>query len=148
MIVEDKKQENLEFLYYIDSQRKYENGKAVSKTVLKKSPIIKETKYSYYVPKLWTLKTKEDYFKRFGKENCSECNLVKKDTMLAKVSNYGCTYERYYQHPFLAKESFFVERNANKIGRALSQSKNAFLLRQIAHNLEIENLEELEYEDA
>ena len=148
MIVEDKKQENLEFLYYIDSQRRYENGKAVSKTVLKKSPIIKETKYSYYVPKLWTLKTKEDYFKRFGKENCSECNLVKKGTMLAKVSNYGCTHERYYQHPFLAKESFFVERNADKIGRALSQSKNAFLLRQIAHNLEIENLEELEYEDA
>lgn len=148
MIVEDKKQENLEFLYYIDSQRWYENGKAVSKTVLKKSPIIKETKYSYYVPKLCTFKTKEDYFKRFGKENCSECYLVKKDTMLAKVSNYGCTHERYYQHPFLAKECFFVERNAYKIGKALSQSKNAFLLRQMAHNLEVENLEELEYEDA
>lgn len=148
MIVEDKRQEKLEFLYFIDSKRWYENGKAVNKTVLKKSPIIKETKYSYYVPRLDSLKTKEDYFKRFGKENYSECHLVKKDTMLAKVSNYGCTHERYYQHPFLAKESFFVERNAYKIGKALSQSKNAFLLRQMAHNLEVENLEELEYEDA
>ena len=150
--------EKIEFLFFIDCETTYVNHKPVKKYILRKVPVVQETRYSYYVSMFNFIKTHDEFGKRYGiydektekylVADFSKCFLVKKDYMVAKISNCGYTHRQYYQHPFLARECFFVQRNADKIGKALSQSKNAFLLRQIAHNLEIENLEELEYEDA
>lgn len=146
-IYEDKisremKGEKLEYLYFIGDM-----NRITRKHHLFRVPIIKETKQSYYVPKETTLyKTAKEWLQKYG-EDMSRVYIVKKDTMKAKVSTIGDTHRQYYQHPFLAKESYFIMHNASAIGRALAQSKNPFLLRQIAHNLEMENLIELQYDD-
>jgi len=134
--------EKLEYLYLIEKK----DWKS-SESVLKRVPIIKETKQSYYVPRWSFVKSKKEFVEKYGENDTSRMYLVKKDTMRAKVSNCGVTHEQYYQHPFLAKESYFVNINAYAIGKALSASKNPFLLRQVAHNLEMENLKELQYDE-
>lgn len=142
-IIESQKDTKLEYLYFIDV--KDYKGK---EHILRKVPIVKETRQSFYVPKISDkeINTSEKWHKKYG-EDYSRCYLVKKDTMRAKISDYGCTHEQYYQHPFIAKESYFVQKNAYNIGKELEHSKNPFLLRQIAHNLEMENLIELQYDD-
>lgn len=139
----------LEYLYYIDVKTHYdkrdERNNYLKEHILVKVPIIKETSQSYYVPKIYLYKTVEEYNERYG-EDYSHCYLVNKKTMMAKISNCGVTHQMYYQHPFLAKESFFMSANAYKIAEALRQCKNPFLLRQVAHNLEMEGLKELTYD--
>lgn len=142
-IIESQKNIKLEYLYFID----YTNYRQ-TKCILKKVPIVKETRQSFYVPKFSDkeFNTSEKWHKKNG-EDYSKCYLVKKDSMSAKICDYGYTHRQYYQHPFLAKESFFIKNNAQAIGRKLAESQNPFLLRQIAHNLEMENLIELQYDD-
>lgn len=139
----------LEYLYFIEIKthfdKKDKHNNCLKEAVLVKVPIIKETRQSYYVPKVPFYKTVEEYEKRY-QTDFSHCYLVNKKTMMAKISDCGVTHEMYYQHPFLAKESYFVNKNAWKIADALRGCKNPFLLRQIAHNLELEDLEELTYD--
>lgn len=151
--------EKIEFLFFIDCETTYVNYKPVKKSILRKVPVVQETRYSYYVPMFDFIKTHDEFGKRYGiydkktekylVADFSKCYLVKKDNMVAKISNCGYTHRQYYQHPFLAKESFFVNQNAYKISEKLKGCKNPYLLRQIAHNLEMksEELIELEYEE-
>ena len=152
----DNKEEKIEYLYFIKVKtnfgKKDKHGYFLKEHKLVKVPIITETRLSYYVPKFSGYKTLNEFMDRFKndeKEVLKNCYLVNKKTMMAKISNYGVTHERYYQHPFLAKESFFVNQNAYKISEKLKGCKNPYLLRQIAHNLEMksEELIELEYEE-
>lgn len=151
---------DLEFLYFIETKTHYDKrdnfNNYLKEAILIRVPVIKETKKSYYVPKNEVYKTAEEYGKRFGVfdeekqsylvPDFSNCYIVNKETMKAKISNIGDTHRTYYQHPFLAKESYFIDQNAYKIAQALRLSKNPFLLRQIAHNLEVEDLVELKYD--
>lgn len=141
-ILRELEGKKLEYLYFIG-----ERNRVTGKHHLFRVPIIKETRQSYYVPKETTLyKTAKEWLEKYG-DDMSRLYLVKKDTMKAKISNYGDTHRSYYQHPFIAKEYYFIDQNASRIGRELAQSKNPFLLRQIAHNLEMENLIELQYDE-
>ena len=157
---EKAKRGQFEYLYYIDTKIEYnkkdEKGEYLKEDYCISVPIIKETRCSYYVPKNEFYKTVEEYGIRFGildkEKQCylvsdfSNCYIVNKKTMKAKISNIGDTHRTYYQHPFLAKESYFISQNAHKIAQALRLSNNPFLLRQIAHNLEVEDLVELKYD--
>lgn len=150
------KSEKIEFLFFIDCETTYVNSKPVKKHILRKVPVVQETRYSYYVPMYDFIKTHDEFGKRYGiydektekylVTDFSKCYLVKKENMVAKISNCGYTHRQYYQHPFLAKESYFISQNAHKIAQALRLSNNPFLLRQIAHNLEVEDLVELKYD--
>lgn len=141
----------LEYLYFIETikhfDKKDELNACIKEDVLYKVPIVKETKQSYYVPRHRCYKTVDEYKKRFkDTDDIKNCFLVNKQTMQAKISDYGSTHRFYYQHPFLAKESHFISKNSVRIADALRQCKNPFLLRQVAHNLELEDLEELTYD--
>lgn len=153
------KEEKIEFLFFIDCETTYVNNKPNKKSILRKVPVVQETRYSYYVPMFDFIKTHEEFGKKYGiydeknekylVTDFSKCFLVKKDNMVAKISNCGYTHRQYYQHPFLAKESFFVNQNAWRIAEKLKGCKNPYLLRQIAHNLEMDRVEliEIEYEE-
>lgn len=141
----ENKEEKIEYLYFIEVKtnfdKKDKHGCFLKEDILVKVPIITETRLSYYVPRYSGYKTLNEFRNRFKndeKEVLKNCYLVNKKTMMAKISNFGSTHERYYQHPFLAKESFFVTNNSYKIAEKLKSCKNPFLLRQIAHNLEME----------
>ena len=131
------------FLYKIHCDKKFlSRGGIERKYELRRFPIVQETKFSYFVPKYFKMSKEEceKLIKANDNKYTEYCYMIKKDTMKSKVES-----EQYFTEPFLAKESFFISRNAERIGRELSHSKNAYLLRQIAHNLELDDLEELEY---
>ena len=139
--------DDLKFLYYIDCKVEYKDLKAIKNDILYKVPVLKETKYSYYVPKINLYKTAEEFLVRYGEVNNRNTYLVKKENFRAKISDYGYTHRQYYEHPYLAEESYFVNKNAYKISKALEHSRNPYLLRQVAHNLEIDDLDELKVEE-
>lgn len=139
------KKGNIDHLYYIDTEIDYHKLNNTVSTAyrvdkLVSVPIIKETNKYYYVSMFANqFKTAEEFRERISDMNCLKCCYkVDKNTMKA-VSKP----RQYFTHPFIAKENYFVERNAYKIGQALGKCKNAYLLRQVAHNLELGELEEL-----
>lgn len=72
----------------------------------------------------------------------NQYEIVNKNTMKS------ATGVLYFTHPFLVKETYYIEQNASKIAKALEKCQNPFLLRQIAHNLEIEEqLKDINYSD-
>ncbi len=139
----------LEYLYFIDTKTHYDKrdkfNNYLKENILVRVPIVKETRQSYYVPKGNFYNSAEEFEKKY-QTDFSNCYLVNKKTMMAKISDYGITHQMYYQHPFLAKESYFVSANSYKIAEELKKCKNPSLLRQIAHNLEMEGLKELTYD--
>lgn len=130
----------IKILYYVKTERlQYFNKKDVRVASV---PIIDENRCSYIVP--WhecSYEEAKEFMKRWGKEDYyKKCHRVNKKSLIAKVSNYGCTHRQYFDNLDFLKDYLFLQFNKSKIIEHLRFINDPKLFKELSKTYKIENL--------